>query len=171
MYVFQNELDRLLELRCDAAVTAPMSELDKLIYMEALVTIAKNIAVEPAKRRYFMSNFAHSNQDVFIGQRYNLIMGSMKRKSQTPQILSTVLVVAMFVASFMVILQPAFRPPTEDIDGAFSITSDNAYVVVTDDKRRYPYINGQRIIEVFDMTPEAEPFTNLPIIYEEAVSE
>lgn len=167
VYIFQRELDRLLEIRCDAAMVKHMDERDKLAYLESLLLIMNHIEPGEAVTLANASTFIQAGQPGFMEQRFLIILHKEKKKPALIQVVASALVILLFIASFMVIIQPAGNPPDEDIEGTFTINSENAYILLTTDNVYKLYVNGEFFTDIIESTPEFEAFEGIPIIIEE----
>jgi beta-lactamase regulating signal transducer with metallopeptidase domain len=176
VHVFMRELDHLLEMRCDEALTKRMDEDDKTRYMESLLFIAKYIQAKNTARPAGVSAFVRVEQYGFMEQRFHLIQSGGNIKSVGKQIASVALVVMVFIASFMVVVQPARYPSELDTEEIFRITAENAYILITKDGRYEMHIEGQPTVdlgelptfdrkETFDLLNYL--YNNLPIIEED----
>ena len=169
VHIFQRDLDALLEIRCDEAVTKHMNQSEKTAYLETLVHIMKHIksrnATNPASAPTGFALVRTVDRDEFIAQRFRLITSN--KKSTGRQIISVVLVVLIFLASFMVIIQPAHNMPAEDMEGAFRICPESSHILLTSDGRFKLYVDGQFVSELPEIAIETNPvFGALQIINE-----
>ena len=77
----------------------------------------------------------------------------------------TIIALLLFVGSYFVILQPAYSPPTEDMDGELDITSENAYIIYADESFQL-YVNNQYLCEIPKENIKDMPYSYLKIIEE-----
>jgi beta-lactamase regulating signal transducer with metallopeptidase domain len=108
-HVFLREIDCLLEVRCDAAMTKRMSEGEKTQYMESLLYIARHIQATDTKAPVNILSFARMEQRGFIMQRFSFIQSSKSVKHRVKQIFPVVVVVMFFLVSFFIEVQPNYR--------------------------------------------------------------
>ena len=167
VHVFMRELDRLLELRCDAAMTKRMYEEEKTLYMETLVIISKHIVIKDAVKLTGASALVQAKPRGFMEQRFRLIESVRSVKSVVMQIASVTLVVLVFLTSYMFIIQPVYLPPSEDFEGTFTLSPGNMYFICTHEGKYMLYIDGQPIDDFDEDIVKSEDFSGVPIIYEE----
>ena len=91
----------------------------------ARVSQKESVTLAPA------SALVQTGYSGFMNQRIDIILDDGKRKSWKMQIVSIALVVALFLASYLVIVQPAHLPPEEY--GILAFDSENSHIVFTID--------------------------------------
>ena len=162
VHIFLRDLDRLLEIRCDEAMTRRMGEDEKTLYLESLLLVAKHIQTKGTAKLAGASAFVKTGQHGVMEQRFLLIHNSRNTKSSIKQIVSIALAVTLFIASFLVVILPAYPPPPME-EGEFTLSPDNSYILVTRDGRYKLYSDGELLSE--DETfIEKYYFKDLPII-------
>jgi len=124
MYLFQRELDKLLEIRCDTNVTKHMSEKERVHYLDTMLSFAKLINTDEPKKLLVAPAFFHSDKYGFMEQRLSVVANNGKNKSRLLQFISIVLVMFLFFGSYSFVLQPAYNPPKRDLSDAFAINTD-----------------------------------------------
>ena len=118
-HLFMRELDAILELRCDYAVMKNLSEEESLSYFAVILRVVKQL--QPASSRRLGANTAlidiRSRSRDDIKQRFEVYRNSDSRRSKQIRDAIQVLVCLVFLASYFVIVQPAYLPPEEDRTG------------------------------------------------------
>jgi len=107
------EFDRLLEVQCDAALVKNMSEGEKTLYMESLLSIAKHVQTINTKPPVSISSFAITENGGFMEQRFRLIQRDKNVKQRRLQLTSVVVVVIIFLSTVMINVQPMHRNVSE----------------------------------------------------------
>ena len=164
VHVFQRELDRLLEIRCDSAMTRRMAKDEKIKYLNLLVSILEYVRTRDSACLSNAATLIEANQSGFMEQRFRLIISS--RASVGRQAVSIALVAILFLASFLIIIQPAYIPIEYDANGISEVNPGNSYIVLTTDGRYMFFVDGQFIFEIDESTLGIELYRNLPIIEE-----
>jgi len=108
-HIFMREFDRMLEVKCDAALIKNMNEVEKTIYMESLLSIAKHIQTVNSKPLVSISSFAITEQCGFMEQRFRLIQNDKKENFKIMQLVSVIIVVMVLLTTLMINVQPMFR--------------------------------------------------------------
>jgi beta-lactamase regulating signal transducer with metallopeptidase domain len=165
-HVFRRELDNLLEIRCDEAMTKHMGNKEKVTYLRAMDFIIEyidqRIPENTPAMTYFIQAERHSS---FMIKRIDLI--AKGKKSLMSQVVSVVLVVLVFCASFLIIAQPAGQPPESEDYDTFYITPENALLVLTVDGTYRLYIYEQFVGELQShMVTDNPHFADVQIIDE-----
>ena len=160
IHIFLRDLDCLLEIRCDAVMSKRMTRDEKKVYLETLLDIYRNTYSDFSP--VAASALFRGDNEKLIVQRFKLLTSD--RKSLIRQAVSVMVVVFLFLASFMFIIQPYHWVPQEYMDGVFILSSDNAVIVLSLDGIYRLYIDGQFFYEMNEVTA---PFADIPIIYEE----
>jgi beta-lactamase regulating signal transducer with metallopeptidase domain len=168
---FHRNLDRLLEVRCDAAVKKHLTNSEKGTYIEALYrtmlhaeqSCKSGLPVKPSAST--VSAFVLTGEagyETFVEQRFRLIASN--ERSYKMQAISIVMVTVVFIGSFLFIVQPYMMPPPEEIVGTYLVSPDVMHIFVTADGRYELFVYGEFLVEIPEI-PEA--FSELPMIFEE----
>ena len=113
IWLFRREIDTLLELRCDAKVTEFMSVADRGEYIAMLLsTMRQAVTSQPARLWSAAVNPSSAFQ-----QRFAVLLDHMDAKPRRISIAAKCCLIAAFLASYLVILQPAYAPPLEGEEG------------------------------------------------------
>lgn len=130
------EVNALIELRCDARVTAEMSCKEQLAY----ITVLKKLLAlsSPKKTVIFATNLIGGKGEMY--QRFSAMEGQAKR-SKNRIIMTRVAVVLLFVFSYLVLIQPA-RFPTRDlvVSQELEKKTDALYVLDSPSENIYQHI-------------------------------
>lgn len=158
-YLFRRELDRLLELRCDERTTAAWSTEQKEAYLSSILSVIKQ---SPATVHAFAcaSGLTCAGSSHFLRQRFELVLAERPKKGPR-HIAAFSLLIAAFLLSFLVIVQPAGSPP--EGEGGIVITPANAYIVMEGDVWKL-YVDGEYSWDVSAEEADKEPFLGLSII-------
>lgn len=165
VHTFIRELNRLLEIRCDETLSKHMSRDEKILYMKSLLFIAEHIIAKDAARQISASSLVQVGQYKFMEQRLRLIMSDSNIKSTIKQIVSVALVVIVFMASFVFIIQPARMPPEYDNGSIFRVGPENAYIILSKEGSYRLYVDGHFVLEFDEI--QVNYFEGLLIIEEE----
>lgn len=168
MHFFLRDLDAMLEMRCDAKVTADMEERSVLRYLRTILTYADRTHAaqpEPSPATAAASGFAGESNEV--KQRVNILFHLRKRKPWYIRSLVYALLIAAFLASYMVILQPE-RVPNEaelqNIVGYSGQTGQNTYIEKIEG-RYYAHLEGfSAACEISEEELRQPPFNEMPVI-------
>ena len=149
-----SEINSLIELRCDAEVTAGMSEHEKLDYIAALKTVMEN-AFQNKYPAITMSLIGTQNE---MRLRFQVLMQvTGEHIVKTYYMILPVLIA--FVLSYFIIMQPARFPKTTDmissVDGhvidyygnSDMVSSTQMYLVVENNNYEL-YINDEYIAKI-----------------------
>ncbi len=71
------------------------------------------------------------------------------------------------MCSYLIIIQPAYDPPAEDIVESVTITEDNAYIVIDEEGVIQIFVNNKPFMILSNKDLNMEPFNKLPIKQEE----
>ncbi len=161
-YFFTKSLDSVLEFRCDEALLRNCSSQEREAYANALRDVA---AVQCDKKLNCPSvalAFARPAVKNELLLRIRLIM--KRTPGRACQILLSIAAcVALFIASYFVIIQPAGFPPEEELSGVIEITPDNAYLVHSEDGTYELWVDGVCISMQTDDDLKLEPLCDLEI--------
>jgi len=162
VHTFQRDLDCLLELRCDAAMTRRMNKSEKLTYLFTLADIREYI--ESGERVFpnTISTLLQADQTGFLEQRIRLIQYG--KADIIRQFASIAIVVLLFTSSYLIIIQPAFNPPQYEVEDATGIYAESSFIYKTCDGRFKFFAEGQFVFEIQEYDLTTDLFADLPII-------
>ncbi len=113
---FQNAVDKILELRCDANVTKGMTEEEKSEYLTMLLRISDRVVDRKEGLALAMNEFGVvEKKKTTMHQRFRVIDAVRKgRSSRYVRPIATCLVLILFFASYLVIFQAASAPMAKE---------------------------------------------------------
>lgn len=182
-YFIRKDVYALLEFRCDAKVTEHMSSEERGEYLEMLVRMARQIV----SKRYLLLAPDESpavGRDTVLGQRIEVSIAQANRKPRPVwKAVQWLVLIAVFVLSYLVMLQPASAPPAESFEPEPEIYySENfedlktdegkfgSFIVRGSDGRYQLCINYQFVRYLSEEEVASEKYQGL-YIFEEAVPE
>ncbi len=112
IHLFRRDLDDFLELRCDTRVMDRLGPVDKITYMFTLTGAGRN-ALEFQEAMAAHKSMAVKDQCSL--ERRLKFLESYARKPRRLNPVAAVLIVAVFLASYLVIFQPGLSPSMEDL--------------------------------------------------------
>lgn len=113
IHLFRRDLDDFLELRCDTKVMDGLSADEKLAYMKSLTDAARDALEFEAAMSAHKSMEA---KDKCSLRRRVKFLDSYAKKPRRLRPVSAVAVVAVFLASYLVIFQPGLSPSPEGFE-------------------------------------------------------
>lgn len=174
-YISRTELDTLIELQCDAKVTAGMSGEEVDAYAETLHTLMTCAR----ERRLAVAASPLVWDAKQMDARFRALVSMDTTVKKRPPIASYVLLAAAFLASYFVLVQPAYRYSEAELSEyreghtAFDITKSiqeaDSIQIVFQDGEYIVYIDGE-YFGVLDENALSDPvvdsvsFINAPII-------
>ena len=169
-HISRREIDTILELQCDARVTAGMGEKEVDAYLELLKTLKDR---QPDRRIPVGASTLVWNQKE-LEARFEALQNAGFSGKKRPHAAVYILLFAAFVLSYFVIIQPAhrateadYRAETEYPEAVQMVDvvspTDNMYIVHKDDKY-YLYSAGVQVCEVSEENLGLEPFASLKIV-------
>ena len=112
IHLFRRDLDDFLELRCDTKVMDGLSAEEKLAYMESLTDAARDALEFEAAMSAHRS--MEAKDKCSLGRRL-AFLETYAEKPRRLRPVSAVVVVAVFLASYLVIFQPGLSPSAEQL--------------------------------------------------------
>lgn len=169
-HVSLSEIDTLIELQCDAKVTAGMNAEEVDCYLETL----KSLKVQSTASAVPVGASTLVWDQKQLVARFRALQDAGFSKKKRPHIIVYILLFAVFVASYFVIVQPIGFPNTEDFldDGdipekasilPFSLENTNEYIL-HENSEYYYYLNDQYVCPVDEESLTDEVFASVPII-------
>ena len=117
VYLFWGEFDTLLELHCDAKVTAGMSDEERLEYVEALKDMA-NLVVKGRRAPVLAldESSAVGRKRNPLVQRAGVVLAGTGKPPRSLRPVAQFLVLVLFCASYLVVFQAANLAPAEKFE-------------------------------------------------------
>ena len=166
MPLLKRSVEQLLELRCDRKVCRQLSEEKQLSYMTTLSALVKHGSASVAQ--VYMGYLGQDN-DTDIMQRFRmLLLGKPRTVERCRQIISCVLCLVLFIASYCVILQPWGEPDASSFEsvGTTNVGSELGYILCKSDGTLELYCEDEFVCTLTDAALNTEPFNEMLIIYE-----
>lgn len=113
---FWHILDDLLELRCDAKLTAHMNAQEREEYRAMLEGLAKADAGEDLLSPLVVDELFVVTRKEFMDQRLDIIKKGTGEPPRIATIAAWCLAAVLFCASYLVIFQPEIDPPVNSFD-------------------------------------------------------
>ena len=169
-HISRAEIDTLIELQCDAKVTADMRAEEVDAYLNAL----KNLATQALERSAPVGASPLVWDQTQLLARFEALQNAGISKKRRPSIFAYLLLLSLFVLSYFVIIQPATHPDEADYladteEPESVITEDTVafsgdLYIVYQDGHYYLYSAGVQINEIDEDNLGNEPFASLPVI-------
>lgn len=169
-HISRKEIDTIIELQCDAKVTAGMSEEEVDDYLELLKTLKNQKAQRPVpvgasalvwNQKELEARFAALQNHGFSGKGLS-------------RAVAYIVLITAFVLSYFVIVQPAGFVSEEKLIEDLSVSDinaidvDTAYssemYIVFEDNEYYLYVNGVAVSDISEENLSSPPFNTLPIL-------
>ena len=169
-HISRKEIDTILELQCDAKVTAGMSKEEVDAYVDLLMEL-KNSKVDRIIA-VGASTLVWDQEQLLTRIRALQTVGFSR--SRIPRIIACLLLLSFFASSYFVIIQPVTLASADNIiEGtddpeaaqvdAYVSSTDNLFILCKDGKY-YLYSADILISELYEDNLEIEPFASLPVI-------
>lgn len=136
VYLLRHNLSQVLEVKCDLAVVGNKTLKEKAAYLKAIINTIKGSSKKAFHYQVITAEFAQSEQQTKIKQRFNFVVGYDKN-NQERKIASFLfggMILATVLLSYMFVIQPSYDPPVADMtEVGYEITADNAYIIENKD--------------------------------------
>lgn len=160
-----SEIDNMLEFRCDRAVTKGLGVRDRARYLMVLEKVAAS-QCSLVDDRFGFSVLAvfrrRTDEDILITRS----IAVQKRKEPTLliSVLTVVVLVLVFMLSYLVVVQPVIWPDEPDVNDSITISPDNSYIVHNADDTYTLWVNGEYVYEIPASSLDSVPHNQLKII-------
>lgn len=164
VHLAQRDVDQLLELRCDRMVLKDRSEEERLAYVEALYHSARQAHDRRALSLTGTSAFAQVKNAGALAQRAQMAFSDPpRRRGLVTAVLS--LSVLLFLASYLVVLQPAGYPPEmEDGMAIYRTTPETSYLKKVPSGGYELWSDGEYVGPIPEGALDEEPYKSLEVI-------
>lgn len=169
-HISRKEIDTILELQCDANVTAGMSDEEVDAYLDLLKTLKDRKAEH--KMPVGVSTMVWDQKEV--NARFAALHGAGFSQKRRPHVIVYALLLALFALSYFVIIQPVGFPNEEeyladvsDSDNAYmlpyTVEASNEYILHTNGEYLY-FVDDQYICSIDEEKLSEEAFCSIPIL-------
>ncbi|MBQ1734221.1 MAG: M56 family metallopeptidase [Lachnospiraceae bacterium] len=169
-HISRKEIDTILELQCDAKLSAGMTNEE----VDAYLALLKSLKDRNADRRIPVGASTLVLDQKELDARFAALQCAGSSSKKRPPVVLYILLMTAFVMSYFVIIQPVRFPEKadykldtalpEDVQIEYSLVSPEDLYIVYKDGHYYLYSNGVQLNEVFADNMKSEPFASLPII-------
>lgn len=144
--ISRKEIDTLIELQCDARVTAGMSEEEVDTYLDTL----KALMERARERRLAITAAALVWDDKQMETRFKALENTEATEKRRPAIAVYVILAFAFVSSYMVLIQPAYRYPEEELKVSPNGNKayDNTQQLKNAETMAVEYENGEYVLYI-----------------------
>ena len=167
MYIYQHEVDNLLELRCDHNITENMDQKEKANYLSTILHVIKQSKsyTDNYLTRSVMNFINYKTEDI-TKQRFQVIMRRKNYWRSEKHLVINSLVFVLFIASFFIIVQPAYYPERNEADHILEINTINSFILLSNNDYLL-YINNEPYGYLSASELDTLPYSELEIIKEE----
>ena len=169
-HISRKEIDTILELQCDARVTAGMSKEEVDAYLDLLKTLKER----KADRRIPIGASAMVWDHKELEARFAALQNAGSSKKKRPRTITYILFIIVFLLSYFIIIQPAGFVREEELVTGLS-SADNYMVndvagatsdmyIIYENGEYHLYVNGIATSVVSEENLTVPPFNNLPIL-------
>lgn len=160
-HISMGEIDALLELQCDSKIAAGLDEAGVLDYMQAILSVIKQTC--PAHGAGEAYSLAVGRDSPQLRQRFEVLLHRNHRRSKAVRILLNCVFLALFILSYMVIVQPYYPPPDVEIHNAFKFTEENSFILFENGQYNL-YYNGMFFMSLTESEIKNVPYNSLEIM-------
>ena len=155
------EINALLELQCDSKITAGLDEEGVLDYMQAILSVMKQ--TYPTHNAEETYSFAVAKDSPQLRQRFEVLLRRNRRRSKRARILLNCGFLALFILSYMVIVQPYYPPPDVEVYDTVKVTKENSFILHSG-SQYFLYYNDVFLMEITETDLKEVPYNNLEIV-------
>ena len=169
-HISRKEIDTILELQCDAKVTAGMSKEEVDAYLDLLWTLTER----KAEQRIPVGASTMVWDQKQLEARFAALQNAGSSREKRPPVVLYILLIVLFGASYFVLVQPARFVSEEKLVEGLALTDDYYTINVTGNTSEmqliyedgcYNLYVGDTFLSPIDKDQlQNEPFNSLPII-------
>lgn len=160
-HLFMQELDVMLELRCDAALTAGMSDKGRTEYFEAIMSVLRSLKDSESTQMsvYF------AKREKYMHERYYAVFDVEKHAGKRARFAVIAVAFVVFCLSYFVVIQPDYPPPLNKEEGLIIKNEDETrkQFILFDGEKYALFVDNvfSKNLSVTDLAQE--PYNTLPI--------
>jgi len=169
-HISRKEIDTLIELQCDAKVTARMSVEEVDAYLETL----KTLSIKAHELQIPLGASALVWDEEQLVARFRALQDSGFPRKNRPPVFASILLLSLFALSYFIIIQPAGFASPEEMAEQYSLPTDyevwdvtsetsEMYILYSDGKY-YLYAGDHCLNSINENNLSSAPFNTLPIV-------
>lgn len=170
VHMSEADINLLIELQCDERVAGQGSLDEQECYLRTMIELMKRYVYGGAP--VGASRMIGREKEMKI--RFEALLAPKTKRGNVMRSVVLVVMLVAFLASYLVIVQPAYRPPDieltvfEDQYSAHDITEDlkntNTKYIIYEENEYHLYIEGEYIGILEETQISQPPFDRIPII-------
>lgn len=165
VYFLRNNVDQLLELRCDRRVCQKLSKAGRLHYSAALLHVLKT-GKAPSGR--LSVGYTGSTSPQRVRQRFTLLLQTEKAPGRRRTAwVAVMLCILLFAGSYAFILQPASHPPPGNyfaVDSAKEFDHLSSYILRFEDGNLVYFYDNNFVSRITYEMLALPPYCETPIL-------
>ena len=163
LYMLCEDLNQMLEIRCDIRSTRGFNEVEKIKYLDSILSVAKQNETSGKRMPANSVAFVGNNSSGSIKQRFEIVLGYERRPSRIQNTIICCAVALTLLLSYGFIVQSSFEPPDDKaVVSQYAITSESSYVTINPDGTYELYVDGIFMGAISGDAIQVEPFSTLP---------
>lgn len=164
VYLLNNEINKMLEIRTDFIVTKSLNEYEKIEYLDCLLRVAKGTTLN--KHNKYLVTF-NGGKTSLLSQRFYLVLGKYKntKSKYLLNILMIIPIVLLLYFSFFVVIEPYAIHPYDATD-TIELTEDSSYLIYNPARGYDVYINHSYFATVKEIKDSYSHLTIYPNLEE-----
>lgn len=162
-HVAVDEFELLTEYNCDSRLAASMDSDTLVEYLRTIISVMKRLNPDEDKAKLKLALMFAQTYD--IKQRFEVLLRRNDRKPRRIRYAVWVIMLAIFVMSYFVIIQPFYSAPAIYTDVASPVGNNNSYILERDGCYFHMY-NELVVDELSEDELSMPPYNNLIIIGE-----
>lgn len=161
----EQNVEEVLESRCDLALTRNMGLTEKATYLKTLCLTYENAASCNEQDCFtYASRFVSVNSDKTVKERFEIVC-KYKKGVKSSVVAFMLVVMLSFASSYLFVIQPYHEMPNDDqAEEVVYLTPENAYIQVTDNGDYQLFYKGEFYINLQSSSIQNAPFNQLPVI-------
>ena len=172
VYLLNRDVEQMLEIKCDLAVTDGRSKSEKIAYLTAILSALRDGGEEKNPAFPAGTHLLPRRMDNALLERFHMITrGENAKRASWHRLALLTVSVALLFASYLFVIQPKYDPPTDDyLSGVYEdLDVVEASYLIAHDNGTYTAVmsNGDSFLIVNESTIEVLLSQNFPIIKED----
>lgn len=172
VYLLNRDVEQMLEIKCDLAVTDGRSKSEKIAYLTAILSALRDGGEEKNPAFPAGTHLLPRRMDNALLERFHMITrGENAKRASWHRLALLTVSVALLFASYLFVIQPKYDPPTDDyLSGVYEDLDvvEVSYLIAHDDGTYTVVISsGDSFLMTDESVIEIMLSQNFPIIKED----
>lgn len=148
VYLLRQDLDQMLEIKCDLAVAETMDKSERGDYLKTILAVVKQgRELKAARSPIPMVALLNRKKKTKLEERFTYVLhaSAVGKSNRFVKMIPLLVFCVLFFLSYLFIFQSAYDPPPETTVGVTEMDVSGAYIMADEEGQYWMYLrNGEK---------------------------